>query len=95
MEEFKPGDRVKVKPRKEWGTIDPWPSAVEWDVRQFNRYLSKTGEVIRIEAHAYAPEFNVVVRLENASHENDLTWFHPAMLEKVEPEKRPLGFKLS
>jgi hypothetical protein len=51
--------------------------------------------VIKIKAHSIAPEFNVVVRLEDASDENELIWFHPAMLEKVEAEKRPLGFKLS
>jgi len=87
---LKPGDRVKVKPRNEWGSIDPWPSA--HIIKQYTRDIGKTGEVIRIEAHVYTPEFNVVVRLEDASDE---LWFHPAMLEKVEPEKRPLGFKLS
>lgn len=90
---MKPGDRVKVKPRNEWGSIDPWPSA--HIIKQYNRDIGKTGEVIKIKAHHIAPDFNVVVRLEDARNENELVWFHPVMLEKVEPEKRPLGFKLS
>jgi len=64
-------------------------------LRQYNRDIGKTGEVIKIKAHHIAPDFNVVVRLEDALNENELVWFHPVMLEKVEPEKRPLGFKLS
>ena len=89
---MKPGDRVRVKPRNEWGTIELWPDADAWVLRQYNRYLGKTGKVIRIEAHCIASDLNVVVRLKDADGE---LWFHPAMLEKVEPEKRPLGFKLS
>jgi len=95
VEYFRPGDRVKVKPRNEWGTIELWPDADKWVLRQYNRYLGKTGKVIEIKAHHIAPEFNVVVRLEDARNENELVWFHPVMLEKVEPEKGPLGFKLS
>ena len=91
MEYFRPGDRVKVKSRKEWGTIERWPEFDPEDLRQYNRYLGKTGEVIRIEAHCITPDFNVVVRLEGVDGE---LWFHPAMLEKVEVEKPPLGFKL-
>ncbi|MCJ7666721.1 MAG: hypothetical protein MUP04_00280 [Anaerolineae bacterium] len=92
MEEFKAGDRVRVKPRNEWGTIELGPDADEGVIRQFYRYLGKTGEVIRIEAHRHVPDFNVVVRLKDADSE---LWFHQAMLKKVEVEKRPLGFKLS
>jgi len=75
--------------------IELWPGADGWVLRQYNRDIGKTGEVIKIKAHHIAPDFNVVVRLEDARNENELVWFHPVMLEKVEPEKRHLGFKLS